>query len=256
MGTSDWMTESLSQYYGFDDPVRKSPPQHVPPYLPPPLPLLEGPPQHVEKLKIIDRHLSNDETQAKKKAFSLDVLILIETHIQEVGMNRFLRSLGADFDGAGIPGFGHSGYFPLEVAQEWRRSSNGPPLVNFHQNLIKLQFRSQNWNRERVGNLQYRLQTAHSELEQLGLNEPYYGDDPDIEAAELVQPFSDQEIEQVRMGFLINEVSTPWIKSGRGLRQGDPLSLYLFTLIAEVLSSLLRRACQTDGMAILGRSQE
>lgn len=39
--------------------------------------------------------------------------------------------------------------------------------------------------------------------------------------------------------FLINKQPTPWIKSSRGLRQGDPLSSYLFIIVAQNMTTLL-----------------
>ncbi|KAK1297823.1 hypothetical protein QJS10_CPB14g01350 [Acorus calamus] len=104
--------------------------------------------------------------------------------------------------------------FPLEVAQEWRRSSNGSPLVNFHRKLIKLQFRLRNWNRERVGNLQYRLQAAHSELEQLGLNEPCYGDDPGFQKKLRQTENYVNALERQNEVFWAQRSRQQWIKDG------------------------------------------
>nr|GFA86833.1 RNA-directed DNA polymerase, eukaryota, reverse transcriptase zinc-binding domain protein [Tanacetum cinerariifolium] len=49
-------------------------------------------------------------------------------------------------------------------------------------------------------------------------------------------------------GFTLNVNSerTGYFKGGRGLRQGDPISPYLFTLIIEVFSLMLRRQIDKD----------
>lgn len=42
--------------------------------------------------------------------------------------------------------------------------------------------------------------------------------------------------------FLINKHPIDWISSSRGLRQGDPISSYLFILIAQNLTPMLNFA--------------
>ena len=42
--------------------------------------------------------------------------------------------------------------------------------------------------------------------------------------------------------ILVNENAKGWIKVTRGLRQGDPLSPFLFTIVAYALSRMMIRA--------------
>jgi hypothetical protein len=44
-----------------------------------------------------------------------------------------------------------------------------------------------------------------------------------------------------KSAILLNGVPGPWIDCKRGLRQGDPLSPYLFLLVADVLQRLIRQ---------------
>lgn len=42
--------------------------------------------------------------------------------------------------------------------------------------------------------------------------------------------------------ILVNGVPSPWFSSSRGVRQGDPISPYLFILVAQNFSSIMNRA--------------
>ena len=44
------------------------------------------------------------------------------------------------------------------------------------------------------------------------------------------------------LAILVNGNTKGWVKTSRDLRQGDPLSPFLFTLMVDVLSRLMFRA--------------
>ncbi|RVW54309.1 putative mitochondrial protein [Vitis vinifera] len=46
----------------------------------------------------------------------------------------------------------------------------------------------------------------------------------------------------VSYAILVNGNAKGWVKASRGLRQGDPLSSFLFTIVADVLSRMMLRA--------------
>ena len=51
-------------------------------------------------------------------------------------------------------------------------------------------------------------------------------------------------ISTAKFSVLVNGVSAGFFPSSKGLRQGDPLSPYLFVMGMEVLSTLIRRAVE------------
>ena len=66
-------------------------------------------------------------------------------------------------------------------------------------------------------------------------------------------------ISTVRMEVLVNGTPIDFFSTYRGLRQGDPLSPYLFVLIMEVFSSLIARAGEKGfimGFKVIGRGGE
>ena len=52
----------------------------------------------------------------------------------------------------------------------------------------------------------------------------------------------------VSFAVLVNGNAKEWVKASKGLRQGDPLSPFLFTLVADVLSRMLLRAEERNSL--------
>ncbi|RVW17671.1 Transposon TX1 uncharacterized 149 kDa protein [Vitis vinifera] len=55
-------------------------------------------------------------------------------------------------------------------------------------------------------------------------------------------------LSSVSYAILVNGSAKGWVKASRGLRQGDPLSPFLFTLVTDVLSRMLMRAEERNMM--------
>ena len=55
-------------------------------------------------------------------------------------------------------------------------------------------------------------------------------------------------LSRVSFAVLVNGNAKGWVKASRGLRQGDPLSPFLFTLVTDVLSRMLLRAEERNSL--------
>ena len=55
-------------------------------------------------------------------------------------------------------------------------------------------------------------------------------------------------LSSVSFAVLVNGNAKGWVKASRGLRQGNPLSHFLFTLVTDVLSRMLLRAEERNAL--------
>ena len=64
-------------------------------------------------------------------------------------------------------------------------------------------------------------------------------------------------LSSVFYAILVNGNAKGWVKANKGLRQGDPLSPFLFTIVTDVLSRMMLRAderCLLEGFSV-GRNR-
>ncbi len=65
-----------------------------------------------------------------------------------------------------------------------------------------------------------------------------------------------QCITNAKVAIVVNGIPTKWIKTMRGLRQGDPLSPYLFLIVSEGLARLTNKAIQSGLISGVGPTDE
>lgn len=68
--------------------------------------------------------------------------------------------------------------------------------------------------------------------------------------------WEEQCISNAKIAILVNGHPTKWIRTRRGLRQGDPLSPYLFLLVAEGLARLVERAISNNLLTSVGPQRD
>src|SRR5687768_2857608 len=60
-------------------------------------------------------------------------------------------------------------------------------------------------------------------------------------------------LETTKLAVLVNGVPGPWFACERGLRQGDPLSPYLFLLVVDILQQMIKQDTRIYHPAAMGQ---
>ena len=57
----------------------------------------------------------------------------------------------------------------------------------------------------------------------------------------------------IKSTVIVNNKPTPWFQIGRGCRQGDPISPYIFLLCCEILAHMIRQNKDIKGYMLFGK---